>query len=57
MAAAWAFVGGSFFNVGGYLMFVESLNTGHGDLFGPSLESLVGKGGIKTNESEKFYWW
>lgn len=58
MSAAWAFVGGTFFNLGGYLMFVEALNTGHGDLFGPSVETLVGgKNGIKADEGEKFYWW
>lgn len=58
-AAAWAFVGGTLFEVGSYLMLVESLNTGHGQLFGPSVESFFeGKpGGEKrVGDGEKFVW-
>ncbi|KAI0828527.1 hypothetical protein BC628DRAFT_1363072 [Trametes gibbosa] len=42
-ASAWsAFVGGTLFEVGSYLMYVEALNTGHGELFGPALRELLG---------------
>ena len=40
-ASWWAFVGGSLFEVGSYLMLVESLNTGHDELFGLALWGLV----------------
>ncbi|GBE84485.1 hypothetical protein SCP_0604640 [Sparassis crispa] len=41
-AAAWcAFAGGTFFEVGSYLMVVEALNTGHEQMFGPALWGLV----------------
>lgn len=61
-AAAWAFVGGTLFEVGSYLMLVEALNTGHTALFGPSLESLLeGKGNAARDDAEgaksdKFHW-
>lgn len=40
-ASWWAFAGGTLFEVGSYLMFVEALNTGHDELFGPALWGLV----------------
>lgn len=40
-AAALAFVGGTLFEIGSYLMYVESLNTGHEELFGEELLGLV----------------
>jgi hypothetical protein len=60
-AAAWAFVGAILFEVGSYLMLVESLNTGHGRLFGPSIESLLegnehGDKRVRSSEGERFYW-
>ncbi|EIN04636.1 hypothetical protein PUNSTDRAFT_146307 [Punctularia strigosozonata HHB-11173 SS5] len=42
-AAWWAFAGGTLFEVGSYLMLVESLNTGHENLFGPALWNLIDK--------------
>ncbi|KAI0764700.1 hypothetical protein C8Q74DRAFT_1205533 [Fomes fomentarius] len=43
-AAAWsAFVGGTLFEVGSYLMYVEALNTGHEELFGLALWNVVGE--------------
>ncbi|KAI8973124.1 hypothetical protein BD414DRAFT_499200 [Trametes punicea] len=42
-ASAWsAFVGGTLFEVGSYLMYVEALNTGHEQLFGSALRELLG---------------
>ncbi|KAI0354071.1 hypothetical protein OH77DRAFT_1426489 [Trametes cingulata] len=42
-ATAWsAFVGGTLFEIGSYLMYVEALNTGHEQLFGPALRELLG---------------
>ncbi|KAI0635387.1 hypothetical protein C8Q77DRAFT_1217230 [Trametes polyzona] len=42
-ASAWsAFVGGTLFEIGSYLMYVEALNTGHEELFGPALRELLG---------------
>ena len=40
-AAAIAFVGGTLFELGSYLMYVESLNTGHEELFGEELLGFV----------------
>ncbi|KZT71169.1 hypothetical protein DAEQUDRAFT_724543 [Daedalea quercina L-15889] len=41
-AAQWiAFIGGTAFEVGSYLMVVEALNAGHEQLFGPALWGLV----------------
>lgn len=40
-AAWWAFVGGTMFELGSYLMVVEALNTGHEELFGPALWGSV----------------
>lgn len=40
-ASWWAFVGGTLFEIGSYLMLVEALNTGHDELFGPALWDLV----------------
>lgn len=42
-------------------MLVESLNTGHNKLFGPSIESLLegnqhGDKRVGLSEGEKFYW-
>ncbi|THH16050.1 hypothetical protein EUX98_g9364 [Antrodiella citrinella] len=36
-ASWWAFVGGTLFELGSYLMLVESLNASHEQLFGPAL--------------------
>ena len=60
-AAGWAFVGGTLFEIGSYLMLVESLNTGHGQLFGRSLESLLEGGShadelVKSPDGETFHW-
>ncbi|CDO76411.1 hypothetical protein BN946_scf184937.g25 [Trametes cinnabarina] len=44
-ASAWsAFVGGTLFEIGSYLMYVEALNTGHEQLFGPALRELLEHG-------------
>lgn len=40
-AAWWAFVGGTLFEIGSYLMVVEALNCNHEELFGPALWELV----------------
>ncbi|KAJ8454894.1 hypothetical protein ONZ51_g12764 [Trametes cubensis] len=41
-ASAWsAFVGGTLFELGSYLMYVEALNTGHEQLFGPAVRELL----------------
>ncbi|RDX49411.1 hypothetical protein OH76DRAFT_1403630 [Lentinus brumalis] len=41
-ASAWsAFVGGTLFEVGSYLMYVEALNAGHEEMFAPALWELV----------------
>jgi len=46
-AAAWcAFAGGTLFELGAYLMYVEALNTGHEQLFGPALWGMVGRRGM-----------
>lgn len=69
-AAAWAFVGGTLFEVGSYLMLVEALNTGHTQLFGPEVESLIhemegkerngidgdGENGGRRKNKERFRW-
>jgi len=54
-AAAWtAFAGGTFFEIGSYLMIVEAINAGHEQLFGPALWALVEdvEAGKNVNESE-----
>lgn len=57
-AAAWAFVGGTLFNVGSYLMVVEALNTGHGTLFGPAVEDMFEHGQKAVDPGgETFHWW
>ncbi|RPD56551.1 hypothetical protein L226DRAFT_480446 [Lentinus tigrinus ALCF2SS1-7] len=44
-ASAWsAFAGGTLFEVGSYLMYVEALNAGHEELFAPALWELVAHG-------------
>lgn len=69
-AAAWAFVGGTLFELGSYLMLVEALNTGHTQLFGPEVESLLhemegkerngidgdGENGGRRKNKERFRW-
>ncbi|OSC98858.1 hypothetical protein PYCCODRAFT_1396225 [Trametes coccinea BRFM310] len=51
-AAAWsAFVGGTLFEIGSYLMYVEALNTGHEQLFGPALRELLGHANGTVSES------
>jgi len=71
-AAWWAFAGGTWFELGSYLMLVEALNTGHDQLFGPALWGLVsrhpepderllsekeeGNGGSKGTGNPKFRW-
>ncbi|KAF8318162.1 hypothetical protein DL93DRAFT_2076157 [Clavulina sp. PMI_390] len=52
-AAAWAFVGGSLFEIGAYLALVEALNTGHEAMFGTEVERLLE--GEKAGEG-KFIW-
>lgn len=49
-ASWWAFVGGTLFELGSYLMLVESLNTGHGQLFGPALWGLVSRSSTHVEE-------
>ena len=45
-----AFVGGTLFEIGSYLMYVESLNTGHEELFGEELLGLVeGKSSARSS--------
>lgn len=64
-----AFVGGTLFEIGSYLMYVESLNTGHEELFGKELLGLVeGKAHTqriedvessneKGQSKRRFRWW
>ncbi|QRV73305.1 hypothetical protein RhiJN_01319 [Ceratobasidium sp. AG-Ba] len=40
-ASAFAFIGGTIFEVGSYLMLVEALNAGHDELFGDALRDGV----------------
>jgi len=58
-AAAFAFIGGTTFELGGYLMFVEALNTGHEQLFGEALrDELNGlEGRRREDEKVGFRWW
>ncbi|KAH9855482.1 hypothetical protein C2E23DRAFT_724190 [Lenzites betulinus] len=51
VASAWsAFVGGTLFEIGSYLMYVEALNTGHDELFGPALRELLGHASRTVSE-------
>ncbi|KAH8917939.1 hypothetical protein BT69DRAFT_1268459 [Atractiella rhizophila] len=53
IAVAWAFVGGSSFEIACYLMVVESLNRGREGSFGVEMEHLLG---AKTMD-KKWVWW
>ena len=69
-ATAWsAFAGGTLFEIGSYLMYVEALNTGHDELFAlavwdllthgssSDLEKLSAEKGLTGEKSEtKFRW-
>ncbi len=49
-----AFVGGTLFEIGGYLMYVESLNTGHDELFGREILGLLeGKSGYDRSRDQQ----
>ncbi|KAF8338865.1 uncharacterized protein EI90DRAFT_3039477 [Cantharellus anzutake] len=53
-AAAWGFVGGTFFEVGAFLMFIESLNSGHEELYKKALRSILNEdGGTRKQERGK----
>jgi hypothetical protein len=58
-ASAFAFIGGTIFELGSYLMFVEALNTGHDQLFGEALRDEVDR--IESRGGDKpdvvFRWW
>ncbi|KAG8718994.1 hypothetical protein FRC09_011761 [Ceratobasidium sp. 395] len=57
-ASAWAFIGGTVFEVGSYLMFVEALNTGHDELFGEALKDEVDKLESRPQRKDvRFRWW
>ncbi|KDQ17277.1 hypothetical protein BOTBODRAFT_172333 [Botryobasidium botryosum FD-172 SS1] len=46
--AAWcAIAGGILFELGSYLMYVEALNAGHEQLFGPTVWGLAGRDGVE----------
>jgi len=48
IAAAWsAIAGGILFELGSYLMYVEALNAGHEQLFGPTVWGLAGQRGVE----------
>lgn len=51
-ASWWAFAGGTLFELGSYLMLVESLNTGHDQLFAPALWGLLSRTSV-SSEDEK----
>ena len=68
-ASAWtAFAGGSLFEVGSYLMYVEALNAGHDQLFALAVRELLAhgsaadldadaeKGLVSEKEKVKFRW-
>ncbi|KAI0328762.1 hypothetical protein GY45DRAFT_1325907 [Cubamyces sp. BRFM 1775] len=51
-ASAWsAFVGGTLFELGSYLMYVEALNSGHEQLFGPAVRELLAHANGSASES------
>ncbi|THH13899.1 hypothetical protein EUX98_g9670 [Antrodiella citrinella] len=52
-ASWWAFVGGTLFEIGSYLMLVESLNTGHDQLFGPALWGIVSRASLNPSSSDE----
>jgi hypothetical protein len=62
--AWWAFAGGTLFEIGAYLSYVESLNTGHDELFGPAVWNLMAHP-VHPRDAEKggpagprsFRWW
>ncbi|KAF8338864.1 uncharacterized protein EI90DRAFT_2423716 [Cantharellus anzutake] len=51
LAAAWAFIGGTSFEVGAFLMFVESLNSGHEVLYKKALGDFQAK--TRTRENRR----
>ena len=53
----WAFVGGMIFELGAYLMFIESLNSGHKELFKKALIGIWSED-PETRKEEKlrFHW-
>lgn len=52
-AAAWiAFAGGTFFEIGSYLMYLEAINAGHEKLFGPALWGLIEDAGADWTGSK-----
>lgn len=57
--AAWAwsaFSGGTLFEIGSYLMYVEALNAGHDDLFAFAVWELLARGSttdFATDSAEK----
>lgn len=57
-SAALAFIGGTLFELGSYLMVVEALNRGRENDFGPSLEELLWDSSSPSSSSKaKFLWW
>jgi hypothetical protein len=58
--AWWAFAGGTLFEIGAYLGYIESLNTAHDELFGPALLNLVRRPSDLEKGSSTpraFRWW
>ncbi|KAG8680771.1 hypothetical protein FRC08_016067 [Ceratobasidium sp. 394] len=57
-ASALAFIGGTTFELGSYLMFVEALNAGHDQLFGDALQDQADR--LESRPERKhveFRWW
>jgi hypothetical protein len=55
-ASAFAFIGGTIFELGSYLMFVEALNAGHDQLFGEALRDEVHR--LESRGGDvPFRWW
>ena len=53
VAAAWcAFAGGTLFEIGSYLLYVEAINTGHDELFALAVWDLLAHGSSSDLESD-----
>jgi len=59
-ASAFAFIGGTIFELGSYLMLVEALNAGHDQLFGEALRDEVDRLESRGGDGDgrlAFRWW
>ncbi|KAG9099211.1 hypothetical protein FRC07_010550, partial [Ceratobasidium sp. 392] len=57
-ASAFAFIGGTVFELGSYLMFVEALNAGQDELFGDALKDEIDKLDSRPQRKDvRFRWW